>query len=99
MRKSLSPWMTRNGGAPSDRKSTRLNSSHSSISYAVFCLKKKKKSTREMRTDITINFAHAILHGLGGIFTHEICKVPFELSRCKRSALGFLKILTIVDSH
>src|SRR5689334_24087560 len=28
---------------PGDRKSTRLNSSHSSISYAVFCLKKKKK--------------------------------------------------------
>src|SRR5689334_24281547 len=27
-----------------DRKSTRLNSSHSSISYAVFCLKKKKNS-------------------------------------------------------
>src|SRR5689334_24233891 len=27
-----------------DRKSTRLNSSHSSISYAVFCLKKKKRS-------------------------------------------------------
>src|SRR4051812_49958197 len=30
-------------GADSDRKSTRLNSSHMSISYAVFCLKKKKK--------------------------------------------------------
>src|SRR2546427_3377370 len=28
---------------PRDRKSTRLNSSHSQISYAVFCLKKKKK--------------------------------------------------------
>src|SRR6266480_2651174 len=28
---------------PEDRKSTRLNSSHMSISYAVFCLKKKKK--------------------------------------------------------
>src|SRR2546430_6244244 len=28
---------------PGDRKSTRLNSSHSQISYAVFCLKKKKK--------------------------------------------------------
>src|SRR5207248_4131253 len=28
---------------PSDRKSTRLNSSHRTISYAVFCLKKKKK--------------------------------------------------------
>src|SRR2546427_2702924 len=29
-----------------DRKSTRLNSSHSQISYAVFCLKKKKKNSR-----------------------------------------------------
>src|SRR2546427_5342240 len=29
--------------AATDRKSTRLNSSHSQISYAVFCLKKKKK--------------------------------------------------------
>src|SRR5689334_23647556 len=32
-----------------DRKSTRLNSSHSSISYAVFCLKKKKKLASEKR--------------------------------------------------
>src|SRR2546427_3278813 len=31
----------------SDRKSTRLNSSHSQISYAVFCLKKKKKNEEE----------------------------------------------------
>src|SRR3712207_8579373 len=30
-------------GAQTDRKSTRLNSSHANISYAVFCLKKKKK--------------------------------------------------------
>src|SRR5438034_4892571 len=30
----------------SDRKSTRLNSSHTVISYAVFCLKKKKNKTR-----------------------------------------------------
>src|SRR3712207_6991832 len=29
-----------------DRKSTRLNSSHANISYAVFCLKKKKKTVR-----------------------------------------------------
>src|SRR2546421_9661474 len=34
--------------SPLDRKSTRLNSSHDQISYAVFCLKKKKRtSTRE----------------------------------------------------
>src|SRR5260221_10742059 len=31
------------GAAGTDRKSTRLNSSHTVISYAVFCLKKKKK--------------------------------------------------------
>src|SRR4051812_49797945 len=31
------------GRVPVDRKSTRLNSSHMSISYAVFCLKKKKQ--------------------------------------------------------
>src|SRR5258707_9635902 len=30
-----------------DRKSTRLNSSHANISYAVFCLKKKKKRTEQ----------------------------------------------------
>src|SRR4051812_49708042 len=33
-----------------DRKSTRLNSSHMSISYAVFCLKKKKRSTADDRS-------------------------------------------------
>src|SRR5688500_19564272 len=38
-----------------DRKSTRLNSSHLVISYAVFCLKKKKKNdeTRRVRTIVT----------------------------------------------
>src|SRR5438309_5372762 len=35
-------WVTQLGNT-TDRKSTRLNSSHSSISYAVFCLKKKTK--------------------------------------------------------
>src|SRR5256886_13232183 len=33
-----------------DRKSTRLNSSHSQISYAVFCLKKKNKKDRSIQT-------------------------------------------------
>src|SRR5687768_17747686 len=32
-----------------DRKSTRLNSSHGYISYAVFCLKKKKKKTQQIQ--------------------------------------------------
>src|SRR3712207_7121403 len=36
--------------AGKDRKSTRLNSSHANISYAVFCLKKKKKNKKEKDT-------------------------------------------------
>src|SRR3712207_7140758 len=35
--------LSRNSSVFADRKSTRLNSSHANISYAVFCLKKKKK--------------------------------------------------------
>src|SRR5258708_40176152 len=35
-----------NGAGPKDRKSTRLNSSHQIISYAVFCLKKKKNNMK-----------------------------------------------------
>src|SRR2546430_13722366 len=38
-------WMKTAYRVPEDRKSTRLNSSHSQISYAVFCLKKKKEQT------------------------------------------------------
>src|SRR3712207_9336814 len=38
-------WLCRRGCIRAvDRKSTRLNSSHANISYAVFCLKKKKKT-------------------------------------------------------
>src|SRR3712207_7599904 len=40
------------GWAPVDRKSTRLNSSHANISYAVFCLKKKNKTNHVHHTRI-----------------------------------------------
>src|SRR5438270_8864160 len=43
-----------------DRKSTRLNSSHSQISYAVFCLKKKKKEPIAHRYFITIISKHRL---------------------------------------
>src|SRR5258708_21731427 len=42
---------------PRDRKSTRLNSSHQIISYAVFCLKKKKvnsKDTQPIKSDVPV---------------------------------------------
>src|SRR5688572_30911155 len=38
-----------------DRKSTRLNSSHSQISYAVFCLKKKKKNANQPNLGVEHN--------------------------------------------
>src|SRR5438034_2817901 len=50
----------RRGGVPPvpravrDRKSTRLNSSHTVISYAVFCLKKKKKYPKEFRSRVEL---------------------------------------------
>src|SRR2546427_1806006 len=44
---------TRSGsGENGDRKSTRLNSSHSQISYAVFCLKKKKKNKDQLNKQV-----------------------------------------------
>src|SRR6266849_10001148 len=49
------PWFPRRsrGGSRSDRKSTRLNSSHEWKSYAVLCLKKKKKKGYCIRSIIT----------------------------------------------
>src|SRR3712207_8981738 len=44
---SLDSAFARRRGKPLDRKSTRLNSSHANISYAVFWLKKKKKITAQ----------------------------------------------------
>src|SRR5947209_14250226 len=48
-----------------DRKSTRLNSSHANISYAVFCLKKKKKSKQayaEQKAKITSTGRSEVFH-------------------------------------
>src|SRR2546427_1717971 len=42
-----------------DRKSTRLNSSHSQISYAVFCLKKKNVLFRSDRKSTRLNSSHS----------------------------------------
>src|SRR5689334_23723021 len=56
---ALTPHLPRGARLRQDRKSTRLNSSHSSISYAVFCLKKKidlhHAHTYRSRTRTTIH--------------------------------------------
>src|SRR2546430_6210372 len=58
----------------SDRKSTRLNSSHSQISYAVFCLKKKKFHLARMTVMQHADHAHSlfsraeeVLHPVAGL--------------------------------
>src|SRR2546430_12195400 len=53
------------GGIPGaigfeDRKSTRLNSSHSQISYAVFCLKKKKNKSAHYKPLMTTTASHIL---------------------------------------
>src|SRR2546426_7926977 len=45
---------------PIDRKSTRLNSSHLVISYAVFCLKKKKTTQSSATVDVDLNSDSAV---------------------------------------
>src|SRR5258705_1164609 len=50
-----------------DRKSTRLNSSHLGISYAVFCLKKQKESSASRATFIT-----HVLHGAATYFIDSL---------------------------
>src|SRR5438309_6454863 len=55
-----------------DRKSTRLNSSHSSISYAVFCLKKKKENILRLH--------RSILPELNSIANSLVSSNCFEIS-------------------
>src|SRR5256886_4204661 len=72
---------------PSDRKSTRLNSSHSQISYAVFCLKKKKTPTHTVTSLFTpspTTYATPLsLHCRPAITT----SVAASASSCHHSAL------------
>src|SRR5256885_6606754 len=68
-----------------DRKSTRLNSSHLVISYAVFCLK-KKKTTLELRPPLRAHVTPALLRHSGeslaaamrGLLSHS-CRLPHSI--------------------
>src|SRR2546427_8530805 len=56
-----------------DRKSTRLNSSHSQISYAVFCLKKKKKKSIDTLKQQTIIHPTCVhVRATGTTFAHTV---------------------------
>src|SRR3712207_8947344 len=63
-----------------DRKSTRLNSSHANISYAVFCLKKKKTVVTE---ETVMQAIHTTRHGVNVGFdgvTHGVALPEIDLS-------------------
>src|SRR2546430_6592115 len=60
-----------------DRKSTRLNSSHSQISYAVFCLKKKKKKKSYKRLKR--------IQRRSSLVTYTICNSHIYLRQCSET--------------
>src|SRR5438132_6734461 len=70
-----------------DRKSTRLNSSHTVISYAVFCLKKKKKKTytqhknsihHSLITDINTPVKELVIIHLQGTSTTQTHRMQYQ---------------------
>src|SRR3989475_3139695 len=65
--------VTPTASGKSDRKSTRLNSSHSQISYAVFCLKKKKKPSLIRVLDNVVN--------INGLSFYKVTRSQRSLSR------------------
>src|SRR3712207_7432980 len=54
-------WLNRSRRLLVDRKSTRLNSSHANISYAVFCLKKKKNKHQLLQLPFLIVYLHPFI--------------------------------------
>src|ERR1039458_7020966 len=71
-----------------DRKSTRLNSSHLGISYAVFCLKKKKRETTEGGWARSLWTRVAWISALLVTATTEMCIIP-RLFSCLGSCCCF----------
>src|SRR2546430_807244 len=78
-----------------DRKSTRLNSSHSQISYAVFCLKKKRKlSLRRKRISPNV-FEMAATKTITSIILIKLLRVSFGTVRHpRRFKIGVIDIQT-----
>src|SRR5260221_1819815 len=77
----------RSGPSPeTDRKSTRLNSSHTVISYAVFCLKKKKKDDQKITHQDRRADVEAQKHVDGRILPHSR-REHATCPDCRRSVL------------
>src|SRR2546427_3069295 len=73
------------GAVGRDRKSTRLNSSHSQISYAVFCLKKKKKKRKQTRPKL--------------LRTHHLQKLDMSTIRSRICAISLASRVGPQQAH
>src|SRR2546430_3041748 len=69
----------RNSSGRRDRKSTRLNSSHSQISYAVFCLKKNVHADGEAPAEVLLEPVFWSIFSLGGFITAFLFPVTLFL--------------------
>src|SRR2546421_5210631 len=77
-------WPSRNyGRTRQDRKSTRLNSSHDQISYAVFCLKKKKKQQHILLENKRTKVQLITYHEYESMFLIRTSKVPANLAHIR----------------
>src|SRR2546430_3244992 len=85
--RSVASW-ARTSKCLRDRKSTRLNSSHSQISYAVFCLKKKKKT--KIRVAIEIKVIYQTI-----IDNHVLISTYVSVD----SYVGLRSVMTMSCSH
>src|SRR2546430_11852001 len=86
-------------GFQADRKSTRLNSSHSQISYAVFCLKKKKKNSLHLPPCSPSNTClgrHTCLFFLPRLLSDTLCVVSRSSYCCP---LAFTSLLCRRREH
>src|SRR5438445_837352 len=91
-------WEIQRGRA--DRKSTRLNSSHANISYAVFCLKKKNKTIAESLTPPD-RYVRSIMNYVN---TQLLCRLSSQHSyvieyskswKCRSTLVHFLQLINV----
>src|SRR5258705_786696 len=98
--RTWSRGVTRGGRSSADRKSTRLNSSHLGISYAVFCLKKKKKNIRSTKWRTRMNANHlAILYPYCTVCDREMRRLARFSFAMQRSHVSNIQHHTFNLTH
>src|SRR3712207_8223779 len=84
--KTLDPRSPAPSASRPDRKSTRLNSSHANISYAVFCLKKKKQ-IEQLHSQVAQHIVAELAAQVSQIERHIAFKDPHDALHVPKSSL------------